>query len=458
MDTISKSLLNSEASFNIKEMFFSITKHDSTLLSGNEVFIRISGYSENELVGSFHNIIRHPDMPKVVFKAFWDRLNGNNPVVAYVKNRSKDGKYYWVLAAVFPLDDTYVSIRIKPATRFFDIVKELYPTLLLIEKEDGIEESERALLKALNGLGYENYDHFMIEVLLAELRERRSISLSSDTEIENLILSSPLTVKLQPIYHDSIDLMERYARWFEKINLFSDTKISFEEKGLKLRQLAREIVFLSLNASVSSYKMQVGGEIFGVLAHDIRINAKENEALITNIHEVIHELSLTLNEVIFSVSAIYLQIEMVSYFIKELTEQNNEILNQNIEHNMDTLVRLVEQYSKKLNTLLSQLNLQIEECLKNIELLDRQAMYLGYIQVYGLIEAASSKDSSAGFEGIFSQFKTLVSDTMEEVEEMRKMAKRIDIENRVLVSDSVENNKILVYLRDDMTVLMLNGE
>ncbi len=87
-----------EAKFEIDELFFSITDQASTILSGNEVFVRISGYKKEELLGQFHNIIRHPDMPRVVFKMLWDHLKRDKPVVAYVKNKTKDGGYYWVLA------------------------------------------------------------------------------------------------------------------------------------------------------------------------------------------------------------------------------------------------------------------------------------------------------------------------------------------------------------------------
>ena len=61
---------------------------------GNDYFFKISGYSPQELIGKPHNIIRHPDMPKVVFKLMWDRIQSGQNIFAIVKNLAKDGRFY----------------------------------------------------------------------------------------------------------------------------------------------------------------------------------------------------------------------------------------------------------------------------------------------------------------------------------------------------------------------------
>ena len=149
VEKIDTAFLMQEAKFDLHELFFSITKHDSTIIFGNETFFRISGYEKEEMIGKFHNIIRHEDMPRIVFKKLWEHLESNRPVVAYVKNKTKDGRYYWVLAVVFPLNTQFISIRIKPNTQFFSIIKELYLELLEAEKELDMQESEELLLQLL---------------------------------------------------------------------------------------------------------------------------------------------------------------------------------------------------------------------------------------------------------------------------------------------------------------------
>lgn len=92
-----------------------------TITEVNEAFIQASGYSKEELIGQPHNIIRHPDVPKAVFKDLWTTLKSNRPWVQVVKNRCKDGRFYWVQANVTPLSENgqiigYLSVRTKVDT------------------------------------------------------------------------------------------------------------------------------------------------------------------------------------------------------------------------------------------------------------------------------------------------------------------------------------------------------
>ena len=86
----------------------------------NPAFIEISGYSEQELLGQPHNIVRHPDMPAKAFEDLWRTLQANKPWHGLVKNRSKDGGFYWVEAYVTPLTENgekigYQSVRTAPS-------------------------------------------------------------------------------------------------------------------------------------------------------------------------------------------------------------------------------------------------------------------------------------------------------------------------------------------------------
>jgi PAS domain S-box-containing protein len=450
-----------EAKFDAHELFFSITDQASTILSSNEVFIRISGYQKEELIGQFHNVIRHPDMPRVVFKILWDHLKNEKPVVAYVKNKTKEGGYYWVLAVVFPLNDQLVSIRLKPTSPLFSVVRELYFKLLMAETSGAMELSEPMLFENLDNLGYKSYDDFMSDALLSELGERKK--LLATTEAEAKICSdvtTPLGLKLKVLLQYSQILMERYGHWFEKIDMYNHVKSTFEEKGLLLRHLARDIVFLSLNASVASYKVAVGGETFGVLASDIRINAKENDRLINHIHTLSESLADTLNELIFTVSALSIQIEMVTYFIEESLRCNTHVSGSQISKNLDSLVSLVSLvfvYSEKLSAMQLKMDFFIQESSKYLDQLERQVMYLGYIQVYGIIEAASNNDETIGFGGIFLQLKGLIQDTSEEIAVLQKIGINFHAENRNLMEESGRIREVVDQLRIEADTIKTIG-
>jgi hypothetical protein len=225
-----------------------------------------------------------------------------------------------------------------------------------------------------------------------------------------------------------------------------------------LRELARDIIFLSLNASVSSYKVSSGGETFGVLASDIRLNAKENEALIAQIDHVVQQLSDSLNGIVFSVAAIRLQIEMVTYFIQEVSCNDNEIKISELLDNIDTLVALVVEYSGKTKAVQNMLDAQILDVLNFLNQLEQQMMYLGYIQIYGIIEAAGSHDESVRFSVIFSQLKTLIQETTQEIEVMQKMGNNFSAENLNMIEKSKRIDMQLNHLQQEMLSIKMIEE
>ncbi len=117
----------------------------------NDVFKLISGYSEPELIGKPHNIIRHSDMPRSVFKLLWDTIAGGNEIFAYVKNRTRNGDYYWVLAHVTPDFDEagkitgYNSFRRSVTPKAIKAIEPIYAGLL---KEEARHADRKAGLKA----------------------------------------------------------------------------------------------------------------------------------------------------------------------------------------------------------------------------------------------------------------------------------------------------------------------
>ena len=99
-----------------------VTRTDArgNITYANDGFLRSSGYSRDEVMGQPQNIVRHPDMPREAFADLWRTITAGDPWTALVKNRRKNGGYYWVKANVSPLESGraitgYVSVRTKPS-------------------------------------------------------------------------------------------------------------------------------------------------------------------------------------------------------------------------------------------------------------------------------------------------------------------------------------------------------
>ncbi len=166
--------VNAEAPFSAAEIFFSRTNEKGHILFGNSVFQTISQFSWAELCRKPHNIIRHPDMPRSVFWLLWDTIQKGEPVGAYVKNKAKDGRYYWVFAIVTPVEGGYLSVRIKPTSQFLPLIEREYEALLAAEKTHRLKPAESAqiLLSRLSELGFRDYGSFMATALSQEIRAR----------------------------------------------------------------------------------------------------------------------------------------------------------------------------------------------------------------------------------------------------------------------------------------------
>ncbi|OIP99533.1 MAG: hypothetical protein AUK35_06570 [Zetaproteobacteria bacterium CG2_30_46_52] len=128
-------VIDLERTFDEREFLVSKTDTKGRILYCNKAFINISGFTEEELLGQPHNIVRHPDMPEAAFQDLWDTVQNGREWHGIVKNRCKDGGFYWVDAPVTPSVNAsnqtvgYMSIRRKPSAQQIEDAKRLYATM-----------------------------------------------------------------------------------------------------------------------------------------------------------------------------------------------------------------------------------------------------------------------------------------------------------------------------------------
>lgn len=162
---------NEEIHFDNEEIIVSKTDTTGKILYANDVFCRVAELNTADVIGQPHSIIRHPDMPRAVFKLLWDTLLAGDEIFAYVKNMSATGKYYWVIAHVTPSFGAagkvvgYHSNRRKPSKAGVEHIKPLYDKLLSEEqrhtnRKDGLAASFELLQAELKQAG-KSYSEFI---------------------------------------------------------------------------------------------------------------------------------------------------------------------------------------------------------------------------------------------------------------------------------------------------------
>lgn len=163
-------LTGREVTFGDDEVIVSKTDKTGRITYANHVFMRVAGYTEQELLRQPHSIIRHPHMPRAAFKLVWDTLAQGKEIFAYVLNRCKNGDHYWVFAHATPDYDPqgnvigYHSSRRKPERSAIEKIAPVYQLLLDIENKEpdrkvGMQKSFQAVLDLLqnNGVSYEEF-------------------------------------------------------------------------------------------------------------------------------------------------------------------------------------------------------------------------------------------------------------------------------------------------------------
>ena len=139
----------------------------------NPIFFKLAGYTQGELLDQPHSKIRHPDMPKIIFKYLWANLKAGKNVNAFVKNLSKDGGFYWVLAQVRVASNpdgsfrNYVSTRKPMTANARGVIEPLYANLLEAEGSSGDMNASLKVLESFleaNGASLATFNDIMLTI------------------------------------------------------------------------------------------------------------------------------------------------------------------------------------------------------------------------------------------------------------------------------------------------------
>jgi aerotaxis receptor len=346
--------IDQEIPFSFEELFFSRTDHRGVILSGNSVFQRISLYSWAELIDKPHSIIRHPDMPRAVFWLLWETIKKGDPIGAYVKNRAKDGRYYWVFAIVTPIEGGYLSVRLKPSA-LLSVVENEYKTLRALATHDKMKPAESAaiLLDRIKALGFEDYPAFMAAALSAEMAAR-------DRELGRL--------------------PDRMLAFFDAL---VEAAKSLIERAQSIFNAYASVRYVPLNLAIQATQLGGDGAAIGVISNNYNLISGEIKNNLSAFVESARKVLSTINDGRFLICIAKVQHEIAELFSSETAD--NELTQ---EQELSLLEQQQDDYQRKAIKGLRTIREQAGRFQRDCEEMKRLATSLEVTRIMGKMESS----------------------------------------------------------------------
>jgi len=418
----------SEPAFGLDELFFSTTDPGGRIVACNPVFTRISGYDFAELSGRAHNIVRHSDMPRVVFRILWDHLEAGEPVAAYVKNRTSDGRPYWVVATASPIDGGYLSVRCKPSGPHFAAVRDLYAELreaeARVEAADGrkaaIDASAELLDARLAALGFAGYGAFMRAFLPAELQSREQ-ALEGSPYWERLWHEAPDRRGAAGRGDAALGVLDAFRGAYGRMRELFGRIEGYETLGATLAGRSRDLTgdtrLLSLNALLSANRLGASGAALSVVADLIGVEADRTGAVTEELNRSTDALGRLLADESFSVSVGRLQAEMAVFFALEALSTGTDATAE-----IRLLADALRRSAAAIAAVESELTGELAAVTSRLAVVGGLVRALEALQLNGTIEA-SRIDGAAGVRQLFTEMQTRLSVVREEIDGLASLAK-----------------------------------
>lgn len=380
-----------ESPFGFDEFFFSTTNKRGVIASGNDVFVRVSAYPREQILGAPHSIIRHPDMPRAVFKVLWDFIQSGKSIGAYVKNMASNGSYYWVYAFVFPIDEGYLSIRFKPSSEIFNVVEDLYREILDFEKEnDDLDKSVELLLQKIQEKGFSSYDEFMVQAALTELESRGQKVKELGQARTGSQGDYKERQKVEAISDVSEAALENLADAFQRIQDFQNSRQIFEKTIEDLSEGFNHLKYISFNMTISAAKFGTVAASLGVVSKEFSELSGQIEEHFKGLNDFIQKLSSVIQQCAFRISALHVQMLLVDFFVKEsiakLRSSDNAFAQ--LHETQADFSKLFKEYSLELQKEISSLNQNLKEIQSKFDEVRKFITGLEVIKQIGAVESA----------------------------------------------------------------------
>lgn len=411
-----------EILFSEDEKLISSTDLKGIITHCNDAFVKISGYTKDELIGQPHNIIRHPDMPKEAFSVMWSHLKAKQPWMGLVKNRTKNGDFYWVNA------------YITPVTFNGEVIG--YESVRRLPKRDDVKRAERFYKKINNQTG----------------GKKTVISVNKDYVTIMLLTSIAFIIYFMQHYHS--------AFWLITVTFFA----FFVQQKSKDNKLERELNHLLKNAfkhelAIRTYtddKLFPGAIKVGIMSEEAhldtvltrikdaskrastlaksaesiaissRLKVNEQQEQSRHVANAMNELTTTINEVAKNVQKTAIETNEVSELatLGASVAHKTQASIENLKIRVDLITDIVNEFSQ-----------QTESIMNASEVIEQIASQTNLLALNAAIEAARAGDAGRGFAVVADEVRKLALSTRESTQLIHSMINQL--KNYVLEAKGV---------------------
>lgn len=379
-----------EVRFPAEKILVSATDQRGVITCVSESFCEIAGYSSDELMGAPHKIVRHPDMPKGVFYLVWETLKAGRPICTYVKNRTKSGDYYWVLAVMTITENGFLSSRIKPEAELFEKTKKIYSTLLREEAQGLTPEQSAAKFKEmLAEEGFPNLEAYSGFALNAEFKSRNIIS-------PELAQSFASMDDLELLIRDMQNLVDNIEQGFERVR----------GEPVNLRILAG--------------RLEGAGAALGTISQNYDAMAKEMHGLVGRLHDPeTGALQQMYKAVVYGRSTLQTS-QLFDEAFKAAQAQENQ---------SEADARMLQEHGEKLQSLCRSRIIEISSIGKSIpdicRSLRRRINGLDVVKLLCKVESGRMRDVDSGLDGIIARLENFHDNTDRHLAELSGKASQV---------------------------------